>query len=512
MSDQPSFPPPHPPTQPPVGPPPVGPPPVAQPSWAGAGTAPSAAPPTPGSGRSRWLLVGVALVLGGMVAAGAVLAWLVLREEGPSYPDVWDERVADIAEFVEDERGLAFEHPVYVDFLPEEEFREKVTRAREDLTDEDREEIEQATSLLRALGLVESDIDLFEEQNQLSGDATLAFYDPDSKRVTVRGTEVTPSVASTLAHELTHALQDQHFDLEAVREAAGDDRALVYRALVEGDATNVQQAYNESELTASEREEVEREDEEGGERAYADREPVLVAFTAAPYAVGPVFTKLVEEEGGRGALDRLYAEGLPNEVALFDPTRLDDEPLDVDLPSIPEGAETIDDGEFGVFGWFVVLAARLDAQDALAAIDGWGGDSYVSYDDGGRVCVKARYQGRSRAATEEMADLLEEWAATMPEGTASVEAGEVVELESCDPGRDATAKPNNVVEGLQYPIGRLVTTQQLLELNRREFDLEEAWCVSKRLFDEFTIDELNAAEPDPEVIRQAQALTLSCTS
>ena len=38
-------------------------------------------------------------------------------DDGPGHPDEWDPRVADLAAFVEDERGLDFDHPVYVDFL-----------------------------------------------------------------------------------------------------------------------------------------------------------------------------------------------------------------------------------------------------------------------------------------------------------------------------------------------------------------------------------------------------------
>lgn len=43
----------------------------------------------------------------------------------------------------------------------------------------------------------------------------------------------------TLGHELTHALQDQHFDIEAAQKKhKGDtDRELAYKAIVEGDAT-----------------------------------------------------------------------------------------------------------------------------------------------------------------------------------------------------------------------------------------------------------------------------------
>lgn len=45
--------------------------------------------------------------------------------------------------------------------------------------------------------------------------------------------------AGTLGHELTHALQDQHFDIEAAQKMykGNMDRELAYKAIVEGDAT-----------------------------------------------------------------------------------------------------------------------------------------------------------------------------------------------------------------------------------------------------------------------------------
>ena len=50
------------------------------------------------------------------------------------------------------------------------------------------------------------------------GSDTLAFYDPRTQDVYVRGTDTTaPATRVTLAHELTHALQDQHFDLRALQ-------------------------------------------------------------------------------------------------------------------------------------------------------------------------------------------------------------------------------------------------------------------------------------------------------
>ena len=60
----------------------------------------------------------------------------------------------------------------------------------------------------------------------VSDGGTLAFYDPTDERVRVRGTEMTVGLEVTLVHELTHALQDQHFDLERLNETRARHRRV----------------------------------------------------------------------------------------------------------------------------------------------------------------------------------------------------------------------------------------------------------------------------------------------
>src|SRR5690606_5842717 len=84
-----------------------------------------------------------------------------------------------------------------------------------------------------------------------------AFYEPDTKRIYVlddlremmmemmpqvgeqaAAQVIEPMITNTLAHEFTHALQDQHFDLNRLIDASmhDDDMALAVHALIEGDA------------------------------------------------------------------------------------------------------------------------------------------------------------------------------------------------------------------------------------------------------------------------------------
>jgi hypothetical protein len=81
------------------------------------------------------------------------------------------------------------------------------------------------------------------------------FYDPHKKDIVIIDRPITVSVpeqyqsalievekletVGTLGHELTHALQDQHFNIEAMQNKykGNSDRELAYKSVVEGDAT-----------------------------------------------------------------------------------------------------------------------------------------------------------------------------------------------------------------------------------------------------------------------------------
>ena len=147
--------------------------------------------------------------------------------------------------FVERHRKLEFEHPVPVKFLDDDAFVKAYQRDDPKITKEDRADAERSAGQLRALGLVEGPVDLIESQKDLAATDTVGFYDQERKALFVRGTDLTDvDVRITLVHELTHALQDQRFDLTRLDDAietSGEDFALT--ALVEGDATSVEDDY-----------------------------------------------------------------------------------------------------------------------------------------------------------------------------------------------------------------------------------------------------------------------------
>jgi hypothetical protein len=176
------------------------------------------------------------------VVAAAVVGFVAIGGDDGAVRSTWDPRVADLARYVEKERELDFDHPVPVDFLSDEQFRDQVL-ADVKPTDEEKADIEQSEAVLRALGLIGPDVDLLEQTEQVTGEGIIGLYIPEEKRVKVRGTDMTPAVRVTLVHELTHVLQDQNFDidLEVLESDSGESSGL--RAALEGDADQVSREY-----------------------------------------------------------------------------------------------------------------------------------------------------------------------------------------------------------------------------------------------------------------------------
>lgn len=367
-------------------------------------------------------------------------------DSGPDHPDEWDPRVAELAEFVEDERSLEFDNPVYVDFLTPAEYTEQTTEDEEALEDEEREDLDRYAAELRAFGLGSGEIDLFDAFNAVSDSGTLAFYDTVEERVKVRGSEMTVGLRVTLVHELTHALQQQHFDIEALYDDELDSSAsTALRALIEGDALRIEEAYTSGELTAEEQAEYDEEyaDQlEASEASTEDVPPFISASFSVPYLLGQPFVLMLANADGNRAVDDAFESPPDTEEHLFDPASFlageEGENLDLDLG---EDIEVLDDGPFGSPTWYLMLAERIDPKVAFEAALGWTGDAYATFERDGRSCVRAAFAGDSPADEDEMREALSEWADAMPGGMAdAMEIDDHPGLESCDPGEEVDMK------------------------------------------------------------------------
>ena len=321
--------------------------------------------------RWRWPLAVLALVV--VTAGAAAGVFVVGRDKGPTgppHPSKWDARVQKYVDFVEKKRDLEFKHPVYVDFLPAKEFKEQVTADRDELSDDDVKELEQFTGMFRALGLIEGDVDLFDKVNELRGKGIIGFYSYDDERLRVRGTELTPYVENVLVHELTHALQDQNFDLgkrfeelDKADDANSSAASSGFDALVEGDARRIEDQWRAS-LPDADRAALDKE-KAAGAKGFENRSKgipeVLVTMMAAPYDLGQALLAVAVQQGGDDEVDNLFRSPPKTEEQQLDPwTLVADHQgfLTVPKPDLPDGAKSFDDGAFGALTWLMVLSER----------------------------------------------------------------------------------------------------------------------------------------------------------
>ena len=312
----------------------------------------------------------------------------------------------------------------------------------------------------------------------------------------MRGTKMTPALKVTLAHELTHVLQDQHFDLERFEEL-GSGKAAVLRALAEGDATKVEDAYIEQ-LSDADAKAYEEESSSGSDDAQEEIDekvpPILTTIFASPYILGPELISYLDEKGGWEAIDEVLVDP-PTEEAMFDPTTYQTDAAGSQTVEIepPAGSELIETSEFGPTTWYLLLASRLDPLVALKAADGWGGDQYVVYRKDDKVCLNATIQGDTEADTTELAAALGSWAQKSAEGTAEVtnEDG-AVQFRSCDPGKEAEGSGEEVTPDLlTLPVVRTQVYTQAIQADRTP---KQAKCYANGIVEAFSIDQLN----DPE--------------
>ena len=242
---------------------------------------------------------------------------------------------------------------------------------------------------LAALGLLPRGIDLKTTYLDLLGEQIGAFYDQHTQELfTFSGNSLGNAQNRViLAHELTHALEDQHFSLARLPLEAknNDDRVLAATALVEGDATLVMNQYMMGALSAAVLRDTLSSALTTDVRKLAAAPRFLRETLLFPYLRGQQFCQELYASDGWPALAEAFhhppastAEILHPERFLANPRRA---PITIDFPQTKVlGQEPLADNVLGEFGLRQLFARWLHDDTAYnedAAL--WGGDRYLVY-------------------------------------------------------------------------------------------------------------------------------------
>jgi hypothetical protein len=441
----------------------------------------------------------VAGVVGALVVVGVAVGIVVAMSGQPTR---WDPKVLGIVHFVELHRGLTFKHAVKVEFLGNSDFNKEVS-VPVPTSKSDRAELGRALGEFRALGLVHGNVNLAASENTLNQADVVGLYVNDKKTVFVRGTRLTPYVRVTLAHELTHALQDQYFDLTDLDNKAegGDDDAVT--ALVEGDAVRVQNAYEETLSAADKKSYLKAQErvQKGSSKASGVPE-ILSDLLSFPYAFGPTFVDALDARDGTAGIDRAFRNPPVNEAQIVDPVQypLGWKRTPVRPPVLKAEERRLDKpSSFGQFSLFEVLGSRLGYDTAWAAVQGWQGDNSVPYSDHGRTCIAVDVALKTTGSTAPSTQAAEQWAQGIP-GATVTGTGRLVDLRSCDPGPKAAAPPTIRPSAFDVLSARSEIIDALVTSDHADFALGS--CVADHVFagvgtshySELTTDDLSAAQ------------------
>ncbi len=256
------------------------------------------------------------------------------------------------------------------------------------------------------LGLTPAGTDITETFLKLLGTGILGFYDPDTKAfylVDDLGGLDSPTSHTTVVHELTHALQDQYYDLNSLEKARTDandwDGVTAFLDTIEGDAVSTEGAYRGT----------------SSRRAPCNQIPAVISLPGIPYVIyrglntwyedGYCFVESAAPDVSKRASVLQNIPTTTEQVLHPDKYKAGEQakpvelvPLEASLGAGWSESARANLGEF-VLQDLLVLGERNDRPKAARGAAGWGGDGWVLYakDDARLIEVSTVWDSESEA-------------------------------------------------------------------------------------------------------------------
>jgi hypothetical protein len=280
----------------------------------------------------RSLLLGVAL-LAGLAAGGGASAEPpppAPKAPGTPPPAKVDEAVRagvlaavdEIREEVARVRGLAWKKKVPAEMLS----REELLANLEQMIQEEHDEAEYAKDLkiLRRVGMLSETDDPLAMMKRYFGAGIQGYYDPEKKNFFMVDGLSIEGQRPVIFHELTHALDDQYIDIDALTEALkkDEDRNFAFKCTIEGCAEYARVLYEgEHPEVAEAYEKGEREQAQKQVEAIKDMPAFLLLPSQLHYTLGLAFVKRAVGDDFGAAMARLYADMPVSQEQILHPDR-----------------------------------------------------------------------------------------------------------------------------------------------------------------------------------------------
>lgn len=337
--------------------------------------------------------------------------------EGPTPPTI-----KQVEGQVQHMRGLEFTEPVPVDAVSHDELVKGLSQSLD--ASFPAKFYDRRSRAWQTIGVVPPGTSIRRSIERFAGSQIIGYYDPLSGQLVFIGTtNPTPVQKVTLAHELTHALDDQHFRLDRLNTLESDCADEAYQAAlgaVEGDATYFMILYARRFLTLDEQLQLGL-----GAAPPTGIAPFVLKLQTWPYTAGLSFIEAMDRRGGTQAIDRAMENFPVSTEQVIHPERYpNDAPTTVNVrdlgPELGPGWTDLDVMGVGEAFLSIMLGLRLPSTTSEAAAAGWDGGIYRAWSDGEHVAiVLSTVWDGSRDATE-FASAIRQWLGSREARSASV--------------------------------------------------------------------------------------------
>ena len=311
-----------------------------------------------------------------------------------------DEVLADMSKLL----SLPVLEPLKKSVRTREQIRDYLVKSMREDKKDDKRDADRKT--LEALGLIPKGYPLDQKLLSLLTEQIAGMYDPKTREFFIADWTSPADQRMIMAHELTHALQDQHFHVEKWGDAAkpNDDGELARSAVLEGSATVAMLDYLLRDTGKSARDLSDLDPslllgDTDGSPELADAPQILRDEMLFPYLPGATFVQhLLKAWGGWADLHKIFENPPASTQQILHPDLYlrGVAPVAVALPPLgkilPRGWKKLDENILGEFGVNEVLKQFLGKQRADDLASSWTGDRYAIYErqPGGRILLVIR--------------------------------------------------------------------------------------------------------------------------
>jgi len=244
-----------------------------------------------------------------------------------------------------------------------------------------------------AFGLLPKGFDLDTFMVNVLTEQVEGLYDPKTREFYIADWSPLSDQRMVMAHELTHALEDQHFQIETWVKAArpNEDAELARDAVLEGSAMAAMVDYLMVGTGRSLKDLPEFDPsmligDLGSTPTLKAAPPFLKDALIFPYIGGLTFSAAILKNTGWAALPGVFEKPPVSTQQILHPAlyRSGKTPAAITLPRLEKllgnNWTKLDENVMGEFGWKEVLKQFLDNDKAKAMAAAWDGDRYAVFE------------------------------------------------------------------------------------------------------------------------------------